>query len=140
LDGHFLYFREGPLVWHRFLRRPNSHHSYFGEFLVEDTPLVPLRRATIEGDVHTLFLLNSSVQPILSTPEAPEEIQLGDCRVLAPPIAWVTAYMRSSPSIQPLLDDIANGKAVAVGDGSYFDIRSRFIIMDSFFCRWLILD
>ena len=70
LDGQFLYFREGPSVWHHFLRRPNSHHSYFGE----------------------------------------------------PSIAWVTAYMRSSPSIQPLLDDIANGKAVAVGDGSYFEI------------------
>ena len=93
LDGQFLYFREGPSVWHRFLRRPNSHHSYFGEFLVEDTPLVPLRCATIEGDVNTLFLLNVSVQSILSTPEAPEEIQLGDCWVLAPSIAWVTAYM-----------------------------------------------
>ena len=122
LDGEFLYFREGPSVWHRFLKRPNSHHSYFGQFLVEDAPIAPLRRATIEGDVNTLFLLNSSLQPILATPDTPEEIQLGECRVLAPSIAWVTAYMRSSPSIQLLLDDIAQGKAVAVGDGSYFEI------------------
>lgn len=110
------------ITWHHILRRPRSHHSYFGEYLVEDTPLLPLRSATVEGNVDTLYLLNSSDQPTLHVPDAPEEIQLGDCQALAPAIAWVTEYMQSSPSIQLLLNDIANGKAVWVGDGSYFEI------------------
>ena len=54
-DGQFLYFRNSATVWHRFLRLPNQHHSYFSEFLVEETPTVPLHRATIEGDVEILY-------------------------------------------------------------------------------------
>ena len=61
-DRQFPYFRHGLSLWHHFLRCPNLHHSYFGEFLVEDSPLVPLLCATVEGDVETIYLLNSSAQ------------------------------------------------------------------------------
>jgi len=121
-DGQFLYFRNSATVWHRFLRRPNHHHSYYSEFLVEEIPTVPLHRATIEGDVEFLYLRNISALHSLRELEAPYLMQLGDLQILAPTIAWVAEHFNSSPSLQPLIDDIANGVAVAVCDGSYFEI------------------
>jgi hypothetical protein len=100
LDGQFLYFRNGPSVWYRFLWRPNSHRTYFAAYLVEDTPSVPLHRATIEGDVDVLYLLNSSGQHIPRATNTLEMIQLGELQVSAPIIPWITAYLHSSPSIQ----------------------------------------
>jgi len=122
-DRQFLYFRHGPSLWHRFLRRPNLHHSYFGEFLVEDSPLLPLLRATVEGDVETIYLLNSSTQQSVRVDTVLESIQLGDLQTIAPAITCVPEHLRTSPSIQHLVNDIANGTAVAVCDGSYFEIH-----------------
>lgn len=39
-------------------------------------------------------------------------------------MTWVTEYLRTSPFIQHLVSDIANGTVVAVCDGSYFKIHS----------------
>ena len=119
----FLYFRHGPSLWHRFLRRPNLHHSYFGEFLVEDSPLLPLLRATVEGDVETIYLLNSSTQQSVRVDTVLESIQLGDLQTIAPAITWVTEHLHTSPSIQHLVNDITNGTAVTVCDVSYFEIH-----------------
>jgi len=115
-DGQFLYLRHGPSLWHRFLWRPNSHNSYFGDFLVEDSPPEPLLRATVEGDVETIYLLNSSAHAQHSIHEVtiPESIQLRGLQIMAPAVTWVTKYLRTSPSIQHLVNDIANGTAVAV--------------------------
>jgi len=49
-------------------------------------------------------------------------MQLGYLQALAPTIAWVTEHLQTSPSIQQLIDDIANGVAVAVCDVSYFEM------------------
>jgi len=62
------------------------------------------------------------VQHSLRELDAPGMMQLGDLYAFAPTIAWVTEHLQTSPSIQPLIDDIANGVAVAVCDGSYFEI------------------
>ena len=41
--------------------------------------------------------------------------------LLAPSIPWITDHFATSPSIDALLQDIVDGKAVAVCDGSYFE-------------------
>ena len=122
-DGQFLYFCHGPSLWHRFLRRPNSHHSYFGEFLVEESPLVPLLRGTVKGDVRdnlppkflSATICLSRYSSRIDSTRRPSNY--------SPAITWVTEHLHTSPSIQHLVDDIANGTAVAVCDGSYFEIH-----------------
>jgi len=68
----------------------NSHHSYFGDFLVEDSPPEPLLRATVEG-VETIYLLNySSAQHSMREVTIPELIQLGGLQIMPPAVTWVT--------------------------------------------------
>jgi len=86
---------------------------------------VPLIRATVEGDVETIYLLNSSAQQSARVDTFLDSIQLEGLQTIAPAITWVTENLRTSPSIQHLVNDIANGTAVAVCDGSYFEIHGN---------------
>ena len=72
---------------------------------------------------HYIYLLNSCAQHSICEDNVPESIQLGDLQTITPAITWVTEHLRTSPSIQHLVNDIANGTAVAVCDGSYFEIH-----------------
>ena len=74
---------------------------------------MPLLRATVEGDVETIYLLNSSAQHSIREDTVPESIQLGDLQIMAPTVTWVPKYLRTSTSIQHLVNDIADRTAVA---------------------------
>ena len=50
---------------------------------------MPLLRATVKGDVETIYLLNSSAQQSVQVDTVLESIQLGDLQTIAPAITWV---------------------------------------------------
>jgi len=73
-----------------------------------------LRRATVDGDVDSLFLLSSSDR---YDPEDPPD------DLPAPIIPWVCEHFLASDTLDQLILDLRAGKAIAVGDGSYFDTK-----------------
>ena len=123
-EGQFLYYQDAPDRWHRFLRKPHSHHSFFSEFLVErEPPSVPLLRATVEGDVDSLFLICSSDQRCRAVLPTKPPLNIGLHSFTAPEIEWLQDNLESSEDLTLLLDDLHAGKAVAACDGSYFETR-----------------
>ena len=88
-----------------------------------DAPLVPLLRATVEGDVDTVFLLCSSDQRGLTVIPTKPSLSIGIHTFVAPEIDWIHENLESSDDLTDLLDDLASGKAVAACDGSYFETR-----------------
>lgn len=122
-DGEFLYFKDAPQRWHRFLRRPRSYRTFYAEFLIEHAaPAQRLRRATVEGDVDSLFLLSSSDR--YDTEETPAElIRVGNHHLPAPIIKWVCEHFSASDDLEQLILDLRAGRAIAVGDGSILILK-----------------
>lgn len=123
-NGQFLYYQDAPDRWHRFLRKPHSHHSYNSEILVErDPPTASLLRDTVEGDVDSLFLLCSSDLRSRTVLTTKPPLIIGLHSFAAPEIDWLHDNLESSGDLTLLLDDLHAGTAMAACDGSYFETK-----------------
>jgi len=71
-------------------------------------------------DAFSIILESCSRPRTFRTP--PQNIiELAGRTLVAPSIPWIADHLDSSPSIDTLLQDILQGNAVAVYDGSYFE-------------------
>ena len=76
--------------------------------------------ATVTWDAFSIILESCSRPRTFRTPPQ-NTIALAGSTLVAPSIPWITDHLDSSPSIDTLIQDILQGKAVAVCDGSYFE-------------------
>jgi hypothetical protein len=121
VDRDLLYFRDSDTEWYRYERRGRSHRAYLHEStLLPAAPLTELVRTTVTWDAYSIIVESRSRPRTYRTPP-PNSITMAGKTLLAPSIPWITDHFATSPSIDALLQDIVDGKAVAVCDGSYFE-------------------
>jgi len=121
VDRECLYFRDSDTEWYRYERRGRSYRSFLHEStLLTAAPIAELVRATVTWDASAIIVESRSRPRTYRTP-SPNTITMAGKTLLAPSIPWITDYLETSPSIDVLLQDILDGKAVAVCDGSYFE-------------------
>ena len=119
-DKEFLYHRANKR-WHRHIKRQNTHKSYHIEFLdLDDIPRHDLSRASVKSSAHNLLVTSLSHKPhILPHPDTIAHT-FGHIKLLKPKIDWFMHYISSSHQTNRLWNEILEGRAYAVSDGSFF--------------------
>ena len=123
-DLEFLFHQYSPGCWHRHVKVPSHHHSYYLEFLAfEGDPDGEVLRASITKRANGISLLHSSSSSSqISLPTDLEHI-FDAISLLPPQIPWFTKHMHATSSTVLLKESILAGTAIAVSDGSFFPLQ-----------------
>ena len=120
LDKEFLYHRVKSR-WHRHLKRQHTHRSYHKRYLdLDDIPTHNIYRATVKPSANILVVTSFAHKPDTSLPPEPPSHKFGNIKLVKPKIDWFMNYVSSSPTTHNLWNDIIQGQAYAVSDGSFF--------------------
>ena len=132
LDKEFLYHRVNSR-WHRHLKRQHSHKSYHQEYLDLDIlPTHNIFRASVRLSADNLVV--TSFSPKITTASIADTAthSFGPIQLIKPKIDWFLHSMSSSSNTTNLWNEILQGQAYAVSDGSFFpDSRTGA-------CAWIV--
>ena len=120
LDKEFLYHRVNSR-WHRHLKRQYTHKSYHKRYLDLDTiPTHNIYRASVQSSANTLIVTSFSHKSNILPPSETPTHSFGSIKLVKPKIDWFMNYVSSSTTTHNLWNEILQGQAYAVSDGSFF--------------------
>ena len=132
-DKQFLYHRQENNIWHRHLQKPHSHRNYYILYMVlNDPPDDELDRVSIKQYATAITLVASSVKTETEVIQPQIGHVFGEISITVPKIDWFMRHISSSYTTDRLWNNILEGKAYAVSDGSYFPTTSTGA------CAWIV--
>lgn len=130
-DGSKLLYREDN-PWFSYDQFQNSRSRFVTDFRETTNPNHDqVERVTVEYDGDYTHVTHSSDRfQILQNVR--ETMRLGRYTISMPTIPYLFQFIKMSDNIDTLLEEISDGSALCVGDGSYFEYR------DICTCGWII--
>ena len=120
LDKEFLYHRVNSKC-HRHLKRQHTHKSYHQECLdLDNLPTHNISRASVKLSADNLVVTSFSNKVATTSMIDTATHSFGPIKLVKPKIDWFMHSISSSSNTTNLWNDILQGQAYAVSDGSLF--------------------
>ena len=131
-DKEFLYHKVN-LRWHRHLKRQHSHKSYHREYLNLDIlPTQNVLRASVKISAGNIVVTSVSKKFGNIAQNNKVAYSYGPIKLIKPKIDWFMNSISSSATTNNLWNELLQGRAYAVSDGSYFPTSKTGA------CAWII--
>ena len=118
VDREFLFHQIKEGIWHRHLKIPNNHRSYFKRYCTHDNPAPEtLQRCTFHELQDKFTVLSASIYGTQDN-EVEDILWLGDITITMPKIKWFISHLKTSQSTSSLLEHIIKWTAVIGSVGS----------------------